>query len=87
MLLCLDLTLAWAAVPLFCAGLTLRRAFPSGARFRGGLVGAACGLFSGATMNLHCPNVDGAHVMLGHGIPVVMAALVGALVLARWSKA
>jgi hypothetical protein len=38
-------------------------------------------------MNLHCPNVDGAHVMLGHGIPVVIAALVGALVLARWSKA
>jgi hypothetical protein len=86
-LVCLDITLAWAAAPLLFAALTLRRAFPSGAGWRSGLVGAALGLLSGAAINLHCPNVNQGHMLLGHGIPIVVAALVGGLALSRWARA
>ena len=84
---CLDLTFAWVAVPLVAAGLTLQRAFPSAATWKSALVGGAAGLFCGATMNLHCPSVDSAHVGLAHGIPVLIASLLGAVILARWSRA
>lgn len=86
-LVCLDITLAWAAAPLLLAALTLRRAFPAAAGWRSGLVGAALGLFSGAAINLHCPNVNQGHMLLGHGIPILVAALVGGLVVARWTRA
>lgn len=86
-LVCLDLTLAWAAAPLLLAAFALRRAFPSSARWRSGLVGSALGLLSGAAINLHCPNVDQGHMLLGHGTPIIVAALVGGLVVARWSRA
>jgi hypothetical protein len=86
-LVCLDITLAWAAAPLLFAALALRRAFPTGAAWRSALVGSALGLLSGAAINLHCPNVDPAHLLAGHGVPVVVAALVGALVVTRWARA
>lgn len=86
-LVCLDITLAWAAAPLLLAALALRRAFPASAGWRSALVGAALGLLSGAAINLHCPNVDPAHLLAGHGVPVVVAALVGAFVVARWARA
>jgi len=44
-------------------------------------------LFCGATMNLHCPSVDAAHVSLAHGIPVLVASALGALLLGRWVRA
>jgi hypothetical protein len=44
-------------------------------------------LFAGATMNLHCPNVAPAHVLLGHGLPVIVAALLGGFVLVLRAKA
>jgi hypothetical protein len=85
-LVCLDITLGWAAMPLLAAALTLGRAFPASARFRSALVGAACGLFSGAVMNLHCPAVDRYHIAIGHGVPVIVATLVAALVASRWLR-
>ena len=72
---------------LVAAGLSLRRAFPSGAAWKSALVGGAVGLFCGATMNLHCPSVDAAHVSLAHGIPVLVASALGALLLGRWVRA
>jgi negative regulator of sigma F NrsF-like protein len=86
-LVCLDITLLWAALPLVAAAVSLRRAFPGAAAWRSALVGGAAGLFSGATMNLHCANVDPLHMMLGHGVPVIVGALVGAFVIARWLRA
>jgi hypothetical protein len=80
-LLCFDITVAWAAVPLLLAGITLRGAFAAGARWRSALVGAGAGLFAGATMNLHCPNVAPLHVLVGHGLPVLVATAAGALLL------
>lgn len=69
------------------AQITLVGAFAAGARWRSALVGAGIGLFAGATMNLHCPNVAPAHLLLGHSLPVVVAALLGALVLALRARA
>lgn len=86
-LLCFDITVAWAAVPLLLAALTLHGAFAAAARWRSALVGAGAGLFAGATMNLHCPNVAPLHMLLGHGAPVVVATLAGALLLALRARA
>jgi hypothetical protein len=85
--LCFDLTVAWIAVPLLAAAVTLRGAFAAGARWRSALVGAGIGLFAGATMNLHCPNVAPSHVLLGHGLAVLIATVLGALVLALRARA
>jgi hypothetical protein len=85
--LCFDITVAWAAVPLFAAAIVLRGAFAGGALWRSALLGAAIGLFVGATMNLHCPNVAPVHVLFGHGLAVVLATLLGAFALVRRTRA
>jgi len=86
-LLCLDLTLSWAAVPLLLVAVSLRRSFAAHAPGRSALVGAGVGLLSGGTINLHCDNVDRWHMAAGHGAPVLMAAVLGALLVARWTRA
>lgn len=83
---CFDITLSWAAVPLLAAALALRKTYPVAAGWRAALVGAASGLFSGAVMNLHCPSVDRFHIALGHGIPVLAATIVGAIVVSKWVR-
>ena len=86
-LVCFDLTVVWAAVPLLAAAVVLRGAFAAGARWRSALLGGAVGLFAGATMNLHCPNVAPAHVVIGHGLAVLLAALLGAFALTHRTRA
>jgi hypothetical protein len=86
-LLCLDITLSWAAVPLLLVALSLRRTFAAHAPGRSALVGAGLGLLSGGTINLHCDNVDRWHMAMGHGAPVLVAAFLGALLVARWTRA
>jgi hypothetical protein len=86
-LVCFDITLLWSALPLVAAAFALRRSFAGGAVWRSALIGAATGLFSGAAMNLHCTNTDPLHMALGHGMPVLLGALVGAFVLSRWLRA
>lgn len=85
--LCFEITAACVAVPLLCAAITLRGAFAAGARWRSALVGAGIGLFAGATMNLHCPNVASAHMLMGHALPVAVAAALGALALVLRARA
>jgi Negative regulator of sigma F len=86
-LLCMDITLSWAAAPLLLVALSLRRAFAGAAAPRSALVGAALGLLSGGAINLHCSNVDRWHMLAGHGIPVLVAASLGALLVVRWTRA
>ena len=86
-LLCLDITVAWAAAPLLLVALSLRRAFASRAAWRSALIGGGLGLLSGAAINLHCSNVDRWHMLVGHAVPVALAALVGAFLVARWTRA
>jgi hypothetical protein len=84
---CLDLTLLWETAPLLLAGMALRRAFPASTRWRSALVGGAIGLSCGSAINLHCSNPSPAHLVGGHGVPIVVAALVGGFVLSRWVRA
>lgn len=84
---CFDITVAWAGVPLLLAALTLRGAFAASAVWRSALVGAGAGLFAGATMNLHCPNVAPMHMLFGHGFPVILATLAGAWLLVSRARA
>jgi hypothetical protein len=86
-MVCLDITLSWAAAPLLLLALSLRRSFAAQAARRSALVGAALGLLSGAAINLHCSNVDPRHMLVGHGTPVALAALVGAFLVVRWTRA
>ena len=83
---CLSITLVWAAVPLLLAAFALRGAFPVASARRAALLGGAVGLFAGATINLHCPNVAHLHLFLGHALPVLAATLAGAFVVARWTR-
>lgn len=86
-LLCLDITLSWAAAPLLLLALALRRSFAADATRRSALVGAALGLLSGGAINLHCANVEPWHMATGHGVPVLLAALLGAFLVVRWTRA
>lgn len=85
-LLCLDLTLLWTVLPLACAALCLRHAFPTASRWRSALVGAAAGLLASGIMNLHCPNVNRLHIALGHGFPIVIAVIVSAVLMPRATR-
>jgi hypothetical protein len=86
-LLCLDITLSWAAAPLLLLALSSRRAFAAHATGRSALVGAALGLLSGGAINLHCSNVEPWHMAAGHAVPVLVAALLGAFLVVRWTRA
>ena len=86
-LLCLDITLSWAAAPLLLIALSLRRAFATQAVWRSTLVGAAIGLLSGGAINMHCSNVHPWHLLAGHAVPVVLAALLGAGLVVKWTRA
>jgi hypothetical protein len=86
-LACSDIMLAWMFVPLFAAAIAWRGAFAAAAAWRSALIGAAVGLLSGATINLHCQNTHPFHLVIGHGVPVLLGALVGGLVVKRWMRA
>jgi hypothetical protein len=83
-LVCSDLMLLWMSVPLFAAAVALRRAFAATALWRSALVGSSIGLASGVTINLHCANVEPFHLVIGHGLPIALAALLGAFVVRHW---
>jgi hypothetical protein len=83
---CFEWTLAGALPPLAFAAVALRRAFATAAAHRGALVGAACGLLSGAVINIHCPMIDPMHLLLGHVFPVMGSVLLGAWVGHRWLR-
>ena len=83
---CHRTVLLWSTLPLLLAAVTLRRTFPVGALWRAALVGTSTGLLGGAAINLHCPNADPTHVLLGHAAPALITTLVGALVVARWAR-
>jgi hypothetical protein len=60
------------------AMMALRRSFVAGAAWRGALVGAACGFVAAFVLTLHCASPFGGHVVLAHGVPIGVAAAVGA---------
>lgn len=84
---CFNATVLVALLPILLAALALRHGFAAGARLRGALLGAAAGLFATTVLNAHCPLVDQLHLVLGHALPVAVAATIGALAAQRFMRA
>lgn len=59
---------------------SMRRAVPTAPRLRGAALGAAAGAWSGLALHIHCPMFDRGHIMIGHFLPILLFAIVGALV-------
>lgn len=83
MLMCDAIALAVALPPLFAA-LAYRRVFSSSSpALVGALLGAAAGLLAHMGVHLHCAVTDTSHIMIGHFLPAVPLALIGAWALSR----
>jgi len=76
---CLSVTFLLALPPLVVAALVLRGSFLNAPALRGGVVGAVCGLAGAAAIHTHCAVVTSSHVLLAHGLPIVVFAAVGAI--------
>lgn len=83
---CLSCAHLLAAGPFVVAALILRRTFLSFPAWRGAVVGAACGLGGAIGIHAHCEVETAAHVLVAHGLVIVIAALLGALLGARQGR-
>jgi hypothetical protein len=76
---CRDIVLGLAGIPLL-TGIVLRRGTdPIHPRLKGAAIGTASASCAGLTMGLSCPVVFTPHLLLGHVLPLLGAALLGAL--------
>jgi hypothetical protein len=75
---CLGLTLAVGAVPLLLLLRIRRGSDPVHPATMGAALGSACGAFAGIFVEMWCPVARPPHVLLGHVLPIVVLALVGA---------
>ena len=75
---CFQIGMTVAIPMLLLAVAAIRRSFPSGAVWRGAALGAACGLGGVVVLVLLCGSPFGGHIALAHGMPLVVATLVGA---------
>jgi hypothetical protein len=82
-LVCLDLTLTIASLPLLALVVWRSRGDPVHPGATGAALGAAMGAWAALTITLSCECTNPAHVLLGHVFPVALLAAAG-LVLGRW---
>jgi hypothetical protein len=75
---CLLVTAILAGVPLAIGAYAFRRAFVASAAWRMGALGVASGAAAAATMSLACPISSAGHVLVGHGVMMLLASAVGA---------
>lgn len=80
---CLELGLGAALVPVLLAALAVRGAFPVGSRWAAAAIGAAGGAVGGLLLHFHCSLADPWHVGVMHGLVVVVAAAISALLVPR----
>jgi hypothetical protein len=82
--------LTWAHLlavgPLLVAALIFRRSFLSFPAWRGAVVGAACGLGGAIGIHAHCVVETASHVLVAHGLVIVVSALLGAALGARQGR-
>ncbi len=77
---CLSFTIAMAAFPLVALAYVGRERNPRAAASGGAARGVAIGALAGSLVDLWCPITGPAHVLVGHIAPLVVLALLGALV-------
>jgi hypothetical protein len=76
------------AVPVLCLGAwALRRSFVNTPGWRGATIGASSGLGAATVLVIHCAIPSNAHIAVGHGLPLVLAALIGAWLGVRAGRA
>ena len=79
-LVCLAFVCAMAIGPFLALAVMRRASDPVHPRATGAALGAVAGAWAGVMGDLHCPVSDAIHVGIGHVLPVVLFAIVGALV-------
>jgi hypothetical protein len=83
---CFDVTFLMGTVPLLFLVPAIRRTFVAGAFFRCAAIGLSCGLAGTATIGVHCDNISRFHVLVSHGLPAVLLALIGGLLVSRIAR-
>jgi hypothetical protein len=78
--------LALAAGPIALAAVVARRALPVHAAWRGAILGGLGGLLGSIAIQAHCPVDACAHVVIAHGAPLVLGALLGAAFGSRYGR-
>jgi hypothetical protein len=80
---CLGMALAAASLPFVGLTVLRRRSDPVNPVASGAALGAACGTSGGILVELWCPVATTGHVLVGHILPIVVLAVLGALVASR----
>ena len=83
---CLSCAHLLAAGPLVVAALLFRRSFLSFPAWRGAVVGAACGFGGAIGIHAHCSVETASHVLVAHGLVIVVSAALGAVLGARQGR-
>jgi hypothetical protein len=76
---CRDIVLGLAGIPLLTGILLRRGTDPIHPRLKGAAIGTASASCAGLTMGLSCPVAFTLHLLLGHVLPLLGAAVFGAL--------
>jgi hypothetical protein len=76
-LVCLDMSLAIAALPLFALALWRARFDDVHPGATGAALGAAMGAWAGFTIDLSCECTNPSHILLGHVLPVLLLIAAG----------
>jgi hypothetical protein len=84
---CALIGLSVAAPMLGMAAWAVRRCFVNAARWRGAAIGVAGGFAATTVLVFHCGISSSGHIAVGHGLPLVLAALAGAWLGARSGQA
>jgi len=79
-LVCIGMTLLFAAAPLVAFAALRHRGEAISPRLAGAALGAACGAWGAAAHVLVCRVTGAEHMLLGHVLPVVFLIGIGALV-------
>jgi hypothetical protein len=77
-LACMAFTLLFAFGPFAAFAYARRGSDPVHPRALGAALGAAAGAWGGAMIDVHCKLTAVEHLALGHALPIVIVALVGA---------
>jgi hypothetical protein len=76
---CLGLSIVLALGPLLLAGVVFSRTFLSAAGWHGAALGSSVALLGSIGVHAHCPVDAALHVIIGHGVPIAVGALFGAI--------
>jgi hypothetical protein len=77
--MCLPLTLAAASLPLLALTYARRESDPVHPALSGAALGSACGAAAGLMVELWCPVSTVRHIAIGHILPILLLALMGAI--------